>query len=68
MEGRNRGGRKSEFYRRFDTDKISQIGWLRFLEEIMSKRYDLVLYALFDLQPVKRLDCCCEAVNAWDCV
>ena len=42
---------------RFDADKIMHMGWLRFVEEIVSNRYDFVLYALFDLEPVKRFEC-----------
>ena len=49
--------RGASFTSKFDTDKITQIGWLSFVEEIMSNRYDFVLHALFDLEPVKRLEC-----------
>ena len=41
----------------FDIDKITQIGWFRFMEEILSNKYDFVLYALFDLKPMKRFKC-----------
>ena len=47
----------ASFNSRFDTDKITQIDWFRFMEEIMSNRYDFVLYALFDLELVKRFEC-----------
>ena len=38
------------FTRKFDIDKIP-----RFLENIVSNSYDFVLYAFFDLEPVKGL-------------
>ena len=33
------------FISRFDIDKITHIGWFRFMEEIVNNRYDFVLYA-----------------------
>ena len=57
MEGRDRRGQTSEFTSRFDIDKITRIGWFRFMEEIVSNRYDLVLYDVFDREPVKRFEC-----------
>ena len=48
---------RANFASWFDTDKITQIGWTRFMEETVSNGYDFVLYALFDLEPVKRFDC-----------
>ena len=50
MEGRDRSDRRREFTSRFDIDKIRQIGWFRFVEEIVRKRYDFISYALFDLE------------------
>ena len=47
----------TRFTSRFDTDKISQIGLLRFMEEFTSNRYDFILHALFDLEPLKRFEC-----------
>ena len=43
------------FTSRFDIDKITQIGWLRFVEKIV-RRYHFVLYALFDLESMKRFE------------
>ena len=42
---------------RFDTDKIAQMGWLKFMEETTNNKYDFILYALFDLEPVERFEC-----------
>ena len=39
----------ASFTSRFDTDKIMQIDWFSFKEEIVSNRYDFVLFALFNL-------------------
>ena len=47
----------ARFTSRFDIDKITQIGWFRFRKKIVSNRYDFVLYALLDLEPVKRFEC-----------
>ena len=51
MEGREtevvEGAR---FIKRFDNDNI---GWLRLVQEIVSNRYDFVLYILSDLKPMK---------------
>ena len=44
----------ASFTRRFDIDKIAQIDWFRFMEEIESNRYDFVACAFFDLESVKR--------------
>ena len=33
---------RASFTSRFDIDKITQIGWFRFLEEIVINRYDFV--------------------------
>ena len=53
MEGRERWSKERVFY----TDKIMQIGNLKFVVEIMNNKYDLILCALFDLEPVKRFEC-----------
>ena len=57
------------FTSRFDTDKITQIDWLRFVEEIMSNRYDFVFYAFCDLEPAKHLNaglmCVCVCLVMW---
>ena len=34
-----------------------QIIWFRFIQEIVSNRYDFVLDALFHLEPMKRFEC-----------
>ena len=34
------------FTSRFDIDKIMQIGWFRFMEEIMSNRYDFSIVCI----------------------
>ena len=49
--------RGESFTSRFDMDKITQIGWFRFMEEIASNRYGFELYALFDRESVKRFEC-----------
>ena len=45
------------FTSRYDSNKITQIGLIRFMEEIVSNRYDFVLYELFDPEPVERFEC-----------
>ena len=42
--------REASFSSEFDIDEMTPIGWLRFMEEIVSNRYDFVLHALFDLE------------------
>ena len=57
MEGRDRGSQRASFTSRYATDNNTQIGWFRLMAEIVSNRYDFVLYELFDLEPVKRFEC-----------
>ena len=43
MEGRDRGGHRSEFHQctgGFDVDEITQIAWFRFMEVIVSNGHD----------------------------
>ena len=49
--------RGASLTRRFEIDKIVQIGWFRFMEEIVSNRCGFVLYALFNLESVKQFEC-----------
>ena len=49
--------RGASFTSKFDIDKIRQIGRFRFMEEIVSNRYDFVLYVLFNPELVKRFEC-----------
>ena len=53
MQERDRGG----FNGWFDVNELMQICWLRFMEKILSNRYNVVLYALLDLEPMKRVEC-----------
>ena len=57
-KGVDSGVRRRRFFTsRFDNNKITQIGLLRLVEKIMSTRYDFVLYAFCDPEPVKRCEC-----------
>ena len=49
--------------RRFDIDKITQIGWFVFLEEIVSNRNDFMLYELLELEPTKPWHACVSEEN-----
>ena len=42
--------RGTSFTSGFDVDEIMQMGWFRFMEEIVSNRYEFVLYELFDFR------------------
>ena len=57
MKGEAEVVRGASVTNRFDIDKITKISWLRFMEEIVSNRYYFVLYALFDIESVKRFEC-----------
>ena len=46
--------RTASFTSGFDIDEITQIGWFRFMEAIVSM---IVLYKLFDLEPAKPFEC-----------
>ena len=52
-EGETKMVRGTSFTSKFDIDKIRQIGWFRFMEDIVCNRYVVVLYALFNLDPMK---------------
>ena len=45
--------RGASFTSEFDVDEITQIGCFRFMEKIMSNRYNFVLCALFNHETVK---------------
>ena len=45
--------RGTSFTSGFYVLKIIQIGWFRFMQEILSNGNNLELYALFDLEPMK---------------
>ena len=49
--------REASFLSGLHIDEITQIWWFRFMQEIVSNGYDFLLYALFDLEPVKRFEC-----------
>ena len=51
------GGPEGEFIQWIDIDEIAQIGTFRFMEEIASHGYDFILYALFELDLMKRFEC-----------
>ena len=55
----------ASFTSRFNIDNITQTGLLRLMEKIMSTRYDFVLYALFNLEPVKRFECNSDVRMLW---
>ena len=57
MEVRDGGDQRSEFTSGFDIDEIMEIGWFRFMKEIVSNGYDFVLNALLNLESVKRFEC-----------
>ena len=42
--------RGASFSRGFDVDEIMQIGWFRFMQEIVVNRNNIEYYALFDLE------------------
>ena len=44
----------ASFTNGFDVDEITKIGWSQIYGEVIDK---LILYALFDLEPVKRSEC-----------
>ena len=54
---RDTSDRTSKVTSRFDIDCIPQIGRFRFVEEIVRKIYDYILYALFDLEAMMRFEC-----------
>ena len=41
---------------RFDIYEPAKVLWLSYMEEIVFDRDDLILSALFDFEPVKRLE------------
>ena len=48
--------RGASFSSMFDIDEIKQMSWFKYMEEIVSNRYDFV-YSLFYLEPMKQFEC-----------
>ena len=57
MQGETDFVREASFISRSDVEKIMHQGWFKFMEEIVSNRYDFVLYVLFELELLKRFEC-----------
>lgn len=54
MEGRHRGGQRSEFFSSmFDVDDITRVGWFRFVEKIARNGNDFVFHVFLDLEQMK---------------
>ena len=41
----------------FDVNEIMQVGWFRFMQEIVRNGNNFLLYALFDLELMKSFEC-----------
>ena len=51
----------------FDVDEITFVGWFTFTEEIVSNRFDFVLYVVFNLSQKNILSAgvMCECLGVW---
>ena len=49
--------RGSSFTSGFYVDETMQAFWFGFMEEIVHNGYNFELYALFDIEPMKRSEC-----------